>query len=102
MDTEAYKNQQERGFSMADDPVSLNLHKSREDRHVGTTSAIGRSQGRGRSRGRPIGRGRDRALTSSLRVGVAKVWRLKNVTESLLEERVVLDVLFSERARLFR
>jgi hypothetical protein len=37
-----------------------------------------------------------------MRGGVTKGWRLKNVTESLQEERKVKDVLFSERARLFR
>jgi hypothetical protein len=36
-----------------------------------------------------------------LRGGFTKGWRLKNVTESLQEEREVVDVLFSERARLF-
>jgi hypothetical protein len=100
MDMEAYENQQERGFSMADDPVFLNLHESREGR-LGTISAIGRSQGRRRSRWRPRGRVQGGALTSSLRGGVTKGWRLKNVTESLQEEREVVDVIFSERARLF-
>jgi hypothetical protein len=100
MDTEAYENQLKRGFSMADDPVSLNFHESKEGR-IGTTSAIGQSQGRGRSRGRPRCRGQGRALTSSLRGSVTKGWRLENVTDSLQEERDNVDVLFSEHARLF-
>jgi hypothetical protein len=86
---------------MADDPVSLNLHESREGR-FGTTSAIGRSQGPGEDQeeDQEVGDG-----VELLHPHCAAVLRRFEDSKMRLRvcrkrEREVVDVLFSERARL--